>query len=73
MRQAFESVTAMPSVHVSWALLTTWVVVVTGNHYGLAGAAVVILVEIVLWTFGRRRPRKHTVPVDAAVREPEFV
>jgi len=70
--EGFAQVSAMPSVHVGWAVLvawevirlsrwrfrdwivlhplvTTWVVLVTGNHWlfdGLAAAAIVVAVEV---------------------------
>ena len=53
-------------------LVTLWVVMVTGNHWlfdGLAGAAIVALVEVAL-AVGARRRRVPPEPVPATAREP---
>jgi hypothetical protein len=99
--EGFAQVSAMPSVHVGWAvliawevirispsryrwwivvhpLLTTWVVMVTGNHWlfdGLAAAAIVVLVEVFCFV-GRRSVvaiRRRNVALTMPIRERELV
>lgn len=96
--EGLAQVTAMPSVHVGWAvlvawevirispsryrwwivahpILTTWVVMVTGNHWfvdGVAGALIVVLTEAAFAIPARLLARKR-LEVPLAVREPELV
>jgi hypothetical protein len=79
---AWEVMRLSGSRHRGWIvlhpLLTMWVVMVTGNHWlfdGLAGAAIVVVVEVLCAVPARVRAGKAQRPVSADVtrRQPELV